>query len=317
MRGLHNIEKHPVHKGMYIGYADGPWRIMGGRGSWHAHRRMDPPDTMVAGTLEEMSQKLARYAAAHGRLPNPGGLRGKVSKIKKTVDALARIHTLPRSNPSRKRGGWPPRAFPPSERSASELFNAQKGRADLVRMLKKMRIPFDSHATDLYFPVTPTTRKLLLRYPLFASIATTFRSATPPVGQLWYDIPFAYGSASSRGGERRANPGRRRARGEVDAIAARELYLYADSDRRFSVGSPDARPRAIRENLLRKIKAGKYNHRQAWKLWLYLVNEAAKAYNKDYGTDHGYAGFDKRTRETVAKQMSHYFMREYKLNGWR
>jgi hypothetical protein len=72
----HNIEKHPVHRGMYIGYADGPWRIMGTSGSWHAHRRMDPPATLAASSLEDMSRKLTAYEFTHTspRRSNPRDL---------------------------------------------------------------------------------------------------------------------------------------------------------------------------------------------------------------------------------------------------
>jgi hypothetical protein len=108
---------------------------------------------------------------------------------------------------------------------------------------------------------------------------------------------------------RRPNPGRKRARVAPDVHAARELELYIDNDPRFSRGGQGAR--AHRANILRKLASGKYDHRKAWKLWMYLVDAGAKAYAKDYG-----GHFDKPTRERVAKTISYDFMRDVKLGNW-
>lgn len=128
------------------------------------------------------------------------------------------------------------------------------------------------------------------------------------------EIALAY--KRSKGARRKSNPsGTRRRREEVDSAAARELELFAGSDRRFSVGSPDPQPRAIRENLMRKFKSGKYNHRLAWKAWMYLVDAAAKAYERELG-DGRTRLFNKPTRERVAKAFAYNFAREYKLGNW-
>lgn len=93
-------------------------------------------------------------------------------------------------------------------------------------------------------------------------------------------------------------------RGSADKIAAQDLWITSDSDRRFSVGSPDGQPKAIRINLLKKIAKGTYNHRAAIRLYQYLADNAAKAYVKEYG-----GVFNKPTRELVAREMAGYFYR--------
>lgn len=54
-------------------------------------------------------------------------------------------------------------------------------------------IEISNHESDLYFPVTPESKAILARFPLQKSNAKAFRNEAPPnVGQLWYDVPFAY-----------------------------------------------------------------------------------------------------------------------------
>jgi len=54
-------------------------------------------------------------------------------------------------------------------------------------------IPVGCHESDLYFPVTAQSREILSRHPLQKNNATTFRNEAPPnVGEIWYDVPFAY-----------------------------------------------------------------------------------------------------------------------------
>jgi hypothetical protein len=60
---------------------------------------------------------------------------------------------------------------------------------NLWERVKAAGIPFDSHATDLYIPVTEETRKLIADYE-HKSIVTTFVSNIDK--KLWFDIPFAY-----------------------------------------------------------------------------------------------------------------------------
>ena len=57
----HNIEKSGFHKGQYVGYADGAWRIMrNGIGTWSAYKR-EGIGYYQAHTLREISRRLDAY----------------------------------------------------------------------------------------------------------------------------------------------------------------------------------------------------------------------------------------------------------------
>jgi hypothetical protein len=54
-------------------------------------------------------------------------------------------------------------------------------------------IPTDNHESDLYFPATDASRAILAKHPDKQGTAETFVNKAPPhVGELWYDVPFAY-----------------------------------------------------------------------------------------------------------------------------
>ena len=66
---------------------------------------------------------------------------------------------------------------------------------------------------------------------------------------------------------------------ESDESVAIELYLYLDNT------EPLYRKKlAIAANLLKKIKRGTYDHKQAPQAWSYVVEDAAKSYSKEHGT---------------------------------
>ena len=58
----------------------------------------------------------------------------------------------------------------------------------------------------------------------------------------------------------------------------------------------------IISNIKRKLKRGIYDHDKAQKLWMYLINDAAKEYVKEYGStqDDVENMFPKETRNQVA-----------------
>lgn len=112
--------------------------------------------------------------------------------------------------------------------------------------------------------------------------------------------------ARARGGAH----GQVRHRSEADEIGARELILYAHNDRRFSFGSPEGRGKSVRLNLLRKLKSGKYNPELAWKAWLYVIDDAARAYNREFGTGAGFGSFSLATREHAAREYAKQFEAE-------
>jgi hypothetical protein len=84
---------------------------------------------------------------------------------------------------------------------------------------------------------------------------------------------------------------------DSDAVRELDLYIMNNEDlyrRRFM---------PIITNLKRKITKGIYDHELAQKLWMYLVDDAAKEYVKEFGStaDDVKDMFPKETRMQVAK----------------
>ncbi len=63
-----------------------------------------------------------------------------------------------------------------------------------------------------------------------------------------------------------------------------------------------------------KSKSGKYDHKKAPKLWMYLVDAGAKKYVKEFGGDVR-SMFDKQTRQYVAQQMADEYKNEIEIQG--
>ena len=59
-------------------------------------------------------------------------------------------------------------------------------------------------------------------------------------------------------------------------------------------------------NIKRKMKRNVYDHEKAQKLWMYLVDDAAKEYVKEYGSTQDDVAnmFPKETRQQVARVIS-------------
>ena len=88
----------------------------------------------------------------------------------------------------------------------------------------------------------------------------------------------------------------------IDSNAVNELdsYIMNNEDlyrRRFM---------PIISNIKRKMKKNVYDHEKAQKLWMYLVDDAAKEYVKEYGSTQDDVGtmFPKETRQQVARVIS-------------
>jgi hypothetical protein len=60
---------------------------------------------------------------------------------------------------------------------------------DIYEEAQKLGVEIDHHASDLYIPVTPKTKKLIEQYE-YRSIVKIFQNQID--GKSWYDIPFAY-----------------------------------------------------------------------------------------------------------------------------
>jgi hypothetical protein len=98
----------------------------------------------------------------------------------------------------------------------------------------------------------------------------------------------------------RRNATRRpRPRDPVDEHAAIELRLYLDNDYQLY-----QRKRAFLQNVARKVIAGKYDPAKAGKLWMYLVDDAAKKYVREFSAGPVSETFSKATREAVAAELA-------------
>jgi len=91
-----------------------------------------------------------------------------------------------------------------------------------------------------------------------------------------------------------------------DIIAARELKLYIEHDRQQLI--------PIIENVQQKIKSGNYDHTQAPKLWMYVVDNSAKKYVKEFGGD-AQKDFPKELRLSVANELANEYKAEIELQG--
>ena len=70
----------------------------------------------------------------------------------------------------------------------------------------------------------------------------------------------------------------------------------------------------IIKNLKRKINNGKYDHKKSVKLWMYLVDNGAKKYVKEFGGDVK-RDFPKDVRQSVAVQFSNEYRAEIEIQG--
>lgn len=87
---------------------------------------------------------------------------------------------------------------------------------------------------------------------------------------------------------------------DSDAVNELDTYIMNNEDlyrRRFM---------PIISNIKRKLAKNVYDHEKAQKLWMYLVDDAAKQYVKEYGTTQDDVGnmFPKETRMQVARVIS-------------
>ena len=80
----------------------------------------------------------------------------------------------------------------------------------------------------------------------------------------------------------------------------RELQLYIENDGDLY----KSKLIPIVKNIQRKMKSGKYDHKKAPKLWMYLVTDGAKKYTKEFPD----VKFSKQEKEAVAQE----FADEYK-----
>jgi hypothetical protein len=101
-----------------------------------------------------------------------------------------------------------------------------------------------------------------------------------------------------------------RATPQIDTHYATEIRLYLDNDRALY----DRKVKSFLPNIARKMVGGKYDASKAWKLWMYLVDEAVRKYDVEHGSGGtrsvygrrvgSLAAVNKPTREAVAREMA-------------
>jgi hypothetical protein len=104
-------------------------------------------------------------------------------------------------------------------------------------------------------------------------------------------------------------------KGEVDPDGATELELFIRNDSELY----HRQEQPIILNLMRRMRAGSYDHEKSVTLWLYLVDAGAKKYVKEVGGDSSAridSMFNKATRRAVAESMRDYFETEAKLGNY-
>ncbi len=87
---------------------------------------------------------------------------------------------------------------------------------------------------------------------------------------------------------------------DSDAVNELDTFIMNNEDlyrRRFM---------PIISNIKRKLEKNVYDHEKAQKLWMYLIDDAAKEYVKEYGSqqDDVKDMFPKETRQQVARVIS-------------
>lgn len=101
----------------------------------------------------------------------------------------------------------------------------------------------------------------------------------------------------------------------IDEHYATEIRLFLDNDRALY----DQKVKSFLPNIARKMISGKYDAAKAWKLWMYLVDEAVRKYDVEHGSgghrvQRGWstvrvgslAAVNKPTREAIAKELAAY-----------
>ena len=90
----------------------------------------------------------------------------------------------------------------------------------------------------------------------------------------------------------------------TDESIATELETYIVNDGTLY----RQRVKPMITNLAKKMAKGTYNRTQAVKLWRYLADAGAKAYNKEFGMgSSGYGPWTPAIRNIVAKELRDYY----------
>jgi hypothetical protein len=110
---------------------------------------------------------------------------------------------------------------------------------------------------------------------------------------------------------------RNKPRGEVDEAAAEALELWIDNTAELSPAGPRGQGREIVKNLIRKIRKGTYDPKQAPKLWGYLMESGAKHYVKESGErTPWHVKFNTATRAALAERYARQFEQDYEAGEY-
>lgn len=210
----------------------------------------------------------------------PSSLARAVATIKKKVAALASVHKIPRL-----------RRNPGEDAEREGLRRAMGRKNEIEALVDRGRMPGGGGV------FTSNMIKALRMHPW---------SNTVDDWQRLFEAEYAIKYKRSKASRRLKNP----SSGPVDTHAARELQLFIEND--GDLYRQQMEP--IQKNLVRKLLKGTYDHKQAPKLWLYLVDNGARKYNKEFGGGDGVGLFNLNTRKVVAEALAEEFLSNYR-NG--
>lgn len=119
--------------------------------------------------------------------------------------------------------------------------------------------------------------------------------------------------AMTRGGGGRLSGSVRRRRGLRGHAEQSELKIFIDND--GDLYRQQTTP--IHKNLVTKMARGMYDPKKAEKLWMYLVDNGAKKYARESGTEMTWhTMFPIDDRREVAKELNRHFLVEAKIGNY-
>jgi hypothetical protein len=261
---MNNIEKGL--RGTWIGHATGVWSVrrtaFGKESSkaWIAMRNDDPQIVLYARTLKDLDKKLAAWNEQHGRTYKPRTL----PPINAQEETERYIRSRRYTNPGTKMR----LLYLPA--NAAWAFHFGKGTDSRPISMGNYGTFFQSRKEAV---AAARHQGLTVSRGGFISSAPAPRAKNPSFGN----------DGTGRGGLQVGDP-----------TAAHELVLYADNSSELY-----NQKQSIIKNLLRKMKAGKYDAVKAIKLWQYWIDNAARGYKKEFG-----GNFNASTRRFAASEVA-------------
>jgi len=171
---------------------------------------------------------------------------------------------------------------------------------NIYREMVEAGIEIDHHETDLYVPVTKTTRSIVAHYPHRSNVSTFVSQID---GRNWFDIPFAYVPAWPRA----RNP-----QSEFDHDAAMELRIWVENSSDLYQLKEQ-----IVTNLLKKTQRDIYDPSKAPRAWSHFLELGAKSYAREFATPSDWSMiFTKATRDAVAADLTVEFQEQAAAGEW-